>query len=224
MYNDLDGDVVNLFQVVRDRGEELRRMLALTPFARAEHEQAMCLSEDPLESARRLVIRSFMGFGSNGHNPKRKTGFRANSNRSGTSPAHDWANYPDALPALIERLRGVVIECRPAIQVMQAHDGPYTLHYCDPPYVPETRSQLAHSPSCYVHEMTEEDHCQLAKYLLTVRGMVVLSGYDCPLYQDLYRGWRTITRLALADGAKERMEVLWFSPNCSEIQPRLEAL
>lgn len=224
VYNDLDGDVVNLFRVVRDRGEDLRHVLALTPFARAEHEQATLPSNDPLEAARRLVVRAFMGFGSNGHNSQRKTGFRANSTRSGTTPAHDWANFPPALQAIIERFQGVVIEHRPAIQVMQTHDSPETLHYCDPPYVPETRSQLAHSPSCYVHEMTVDDHRELADYLHTVEGMVVLSGYDCALYQDLYAGWRTVQTDAMADGARPRIETLWLSPNILIQQLHMEDL
>jgi DNA adenine methylase len=93
-----------------------------------------------VERARRLVIRSFMGFGSNGHT--HSTGFRANSNRSGTIPAHDWINLPENLAAVIARLQGVVIESRPAMQIMATHDGEDTLHYADPPYVFSTRADL----------------------------------------------------------------------------------
>jgi DNA adenine methylase len=125
VYNDLDGDAVNLFRVLRsDRAGELIDALRLTPFAREEFVEASELSDDPIERARRLVIRSFMGFGSNGHNIKRKTGFRANSNRSGTTPARDWLNYPDALASIVERLQGVIIENRDAAEVMAAHDSP----------------------------------------------------------------------------------------------------
>lgn len=117
VYNDLDGEVVNLFRVARERGDELRRALELTPFARDEFALSYEPTEDPVEQARRTVARSFMGFGSNSHS--KATGFRANSNRSGTTPAHDWRNYPEAFVAVIERLRGVCIENRDAVEVMQ---------------------------------------------------------------------------------------------------------
>ncbi len=214
VYNDLDGELVNLFRVVRDRGPELAQALHLTPFSRSEYyDVAMEVSEDPLENARRLVIRSFMGFGSDAFNPERRSGFRAKSHRSGTTPAHDWAAYPPALMGIVERLRGIVLENKDAREVMAQQDEPGTLHYCDPPYVWDTRSVSAHSPVCYRHEMADSDHEDLAKFLKGLAGMVVVSGYDCPLYQDLYGGWRSVRKEALADGARKRTEVLWLSPS-----------
>lgn len=208
VYNDLDGEVVNLFRVVRDRGDELRRLIALTPFSRDEFTESHRRSDDPIEQARRTVVRSFMGFGSNGHN--KTTGFRSNSNRSGTTPAQDWRNYPDALAAIIERLRGVIIENRNALDVMRAHDGAETLHYVDPPYLPDTRG----GGSDYRHEMTAADHEALAETLHTLKGAVVLSGYRHDLYDHLYRGWTRVERAAHADGARRRVECLWLSPRC----------
>src|SRR5690606_23762221 len=93
VYNDLDGEMVNLFRMVRDRGPELRELLRLTPFARVEYRESYEPCDDPLEQARRSVIRSFMGFGSNSLCRVIQSGFRFNSGRSGTTPAHDWANY-----------------------------------------------------------------------------------------------------------------------------------
>lgn len=204
VYNDLDSELVNLFFVVREHGSALREKLYLTPFSRVEFKKSYETSNDPIEQARRTIVRSFMGFGSNSHN--KTTGFRSNSNRSGTTPACDWANYPDALDALIERLRGVVIENRDARQVMAAHDTPETLHYIDPPYVPETRDR----GSDYRHEMTIADHRELASFLNTLNGKVVVSGYPSVLYDELFGDWRRVERKALADGARERVEVLWF--------------
>jgi hypothetical protein len=142
VYNDLDDVVVNLFRVLRDEKKAARLIeaLRLTPFARAEFVEALEPAEDDVERARHLIVRSFMGFGSNAHSSSpvadkngfksytrpdeyRSTGFRANSSRSGTTPAHDWANYPEALPAIVERLRGVIVEQRAAIDVMKQHDG-----------------------------------------------------------------------------------------------------
>jgi len=205
VYNDLDGEAVNLFRVVRDRGDELRELLELTPFARTEFIESYEPSSDPLEQARRTCARSFMGFGSNSHN--RKTGFRSNSNRNGTTPAHDWANYPAALDAIIERLRGVVIECRDAKEVIAAHDSHETLIYVDPPYVAGTRDK----GSDYKFEMSDSDHIDLAMFLSDAKGMVIVSGYESKIYDDIYRGWQKVTRAALADGARKRVEVLWIN-------------
>lgn len=206
VYNDLDDEVVNLFRVMRsDRAQELAEMLRLTPFAETEFLGCYIPADDPVERARRLVVRSFMGFGSNGH--QRKTGFRSNSNRLGTTPARDWRNYPDALVAIIERLAGVVIQSRDARDVMVGHDGPQTLHYVDPPYVAGTRDAGAD----YAHEMSDSDHADLLTCLRGLQGMVILSGYAHPLYDDALTGWRRIERRALADGARARVEVLWMN-------------
>lgn len=207
VYNDLDDDVVNLFEVLRsDRAAELIEAVRLTPFARAEHASAYERADDPVERARRLMIRSFMGFGSNGHH--RATGFRANSNRSGTTPARDWRNYPDTLAAVVERLQGVVLENNDALKVMRAHDGAETLHYVDPPYLPETRDAGAD----YAHEMTVEQHETLLQGLRELSGMVVVSGYPSAIYDAALSHWKRVERGAYADGARERREVLWINP------------
>lgn len=218
IYNDLDDDVVGLFRLLRDppRAKLLIESLRLTPFARREFAAAYEPHADPVERARRLVIRLFMGFGSDGHNVAVRTGFRANSNRSGTTPARDWMNFPDALAAIIARLSGVTIECRPALDVMRAHDGPQTLHYVDPPYLPELRSKKSRrsGEKChsYAHEMSEADHVALLGELRTLAGMVVLSGYPSALYDASMADWTRVETAALADGAKKRTEVLWINP------------
>lgn len=208
IYNDLDDEVVTLFRVLRTEGLGARLVEAvrLTPFSRVEQIEAYEAADDPVERARRLIIRSFMGFGSNGTH--RATGFRSNSNLSGTTPARDWINYPDGLAAVVSRLRGVVIEHRDAREVMAAHDGPTTLHYVDPPYHPATRD----AGGDYAHEMTAEQHRELLAFLTTLKGSVVLSGYPHPEYDEGLPGWRRIQRKALADGALERTEVLWLNP------------
>jgi DNA adenine methylase len=218
IYNDLDVELVNLFRVLRDDGEALRDALRLTPFARGEYLASFAVIDSPLEQARRTVVRSFMGFGSNALQRSIKSGFRSNSNKSGTTPAHDWANYPDCMDALIERLQGVVIENRDALEVMVRHDGPDTLHYCDPPYVHETRMKTTHKHHHgYNHEMTNEQHCEFAAGLHQLSGMVVLSGYPCPLYDEiLFSDWLRIERPALADGARPRIEVLWINRACQD--------
>lgn len=217
--NDLDGETVNVFQVLRDPllGAELERQLRLTPFARTEFTAGYEPSSDQLEQARRTIIRSFMGFGAVGTTGAH-TGFRSNSNRSGTTPAHDWRNYPDQVKAFTDRLAGVVIESRDARQIMATHDSPATLHYVDPPYLPITRGLK--NPHCvknqYRHEMAPDEHAALLDFLNSLQGMVVLSGYPSSLYDGRLSHWRRIARSAYADGARKRIEVLWLNPAAAE--------
>jgi DNA adenine methylase len=221
IYNDLDGDVVNLMRVLRsERAAELISAIRLTPFARDEFELAYEVSSDPLEEARRLIVRSLMGFGTDGFNRAVRTGFRANSNRSGTTPAHDWANYPPALAAIVARLKGVVIENRTAAEVMAQHDGDETLCYLDPPYLPDTRSMKSRKSGekyhAYRHEMSMEDHDAMLKLATDLRGMVVISGYPSALYDNALSGWRRVTCDAMADGARTRTEVLWINRQAAD--------
>lgn len=227
VYNDLDGEIVNLFRVLRDpkTATRLIRRLELTPFARDEFSDAYQQDGDPIdpiEMARKTLVRSYMGFGSAGV-VGQPTGFRANSKRSATIPAHDWRNYPEALKVNIERLRGVVIENRPAIDIIRQHDSKKTLFYVDPPYPLATRYK-EYRTKCYRHEMTDSEHFKLAEVLKSVKGMVIISSYPGELYDDLYNGWEYVERDTFADGAKARVERLWFSPNCRQTLPLFDAV
>jgi DNA adenine methylase len=218
VYNDLDGEIVNLFRVLRDplTAMRLRELVTLTPFARREFKDAYTPTTDPVERARRCIIRAFMGFGSASQYDGHATGFRANSNRSGTTPAHDWANWPGKIATFTERLGAVIIEERPAGAVIGQHDRADCLHYVDPPYVERTRGSLRGVRQKYRHEMTDDDHRRLAEVLHDVSGMVVLSGYPCDLYDtELFPTWERHERAHMADGARPRTEVLWLNPACS---------
>lgn len=207
VWNDVNEDLYNLFWVMRNHYGELADSLRLTPFSRREFEIAHLPHSNPIEKARRLVIRSYMGFGSgSASNMDRPTGFRANTNRSGTTPAHDWVNYEKHMHQLADRIRGIVLECRPALQVMASHDSGHTLFYLDPPYLEETRKGFG----AYSHEMSKENHIEMLDFVLRLKGMVVISGYSSELYDSKLCEWRKVTKRAMADGARERTEVLWI--------------
>lgn len=217
VYNDRWDTVVNVFRVLRDpvKACELERLLRLTPYARTEFEASYFeASDNDIERARKTVLRSFCGFGSASTNGDFVTGFRANSNKSGTTPAHDWVNWPAEIQFFVARLRGVVIENKDAAEVIRQQDSPRTLHYLDPPYPHATRN-MDRGNAAYKFEMTDDDHRRLASEIRILQGMVVISGYASPLYDaELFPDWQRVERVALADGARERTEVLWLSPNC----------
>lgn len=220
VYNDLDGEIVNLFRVLRDSvmSERLRDVLELTPFSRAEYDLSYISHPDPVEQARRTIARSFMGFGSSSV-LGRLSGFRADSNKSGSTPARDWSRYPACVPAMVNRLQGVVIEQKDALEVMMQHDSPKTLHYVDPPYMWGTRCGSGNTAKHrYRFEMTDEAHLRLLQFLPSLEGFVVLSGYPVDLYDEALAGWQKVERPALADGAAKRTECLWLSPNIGASQ------
>lgn len=217
IYNDLDGEVVNLFRQLRENPVQLAAEVMLTPYAREEYQAAFPPASTDIESARRLLVRSWMGFGSNAQQRAVKSGFRANAIRSYTVPAHDWANFPPAVLEIAERLRGVTIENQPALELMRKHDGADTLFYLDPPYPHSTRSNRMGSGSHlgYTHEMTDDDHLDLIAAAWGLSGMVVISGYRCSLYDDSLDGWHRVDKHAWADsssrGAGCRTESLWIN-------------
>lgn len=225
VYNDLDSDVVNFFRVLQDPDlrMQLLERLVLTPYARAEFEKAWRPARGQVERARRLAIRAQMGFGSGGAT-KGSTGFRIDTKREYGTAQGLWAAYPDAIAEAGQRLAGVLVENRPAIEVMKAHDAPSTLHFVDPPYVLSTRNKRASAPQgVYKHEMTDSDHSQLLNALGELTGMVVLSGYESALYADQLHGWQrhsTDARISAGRGSAIRTEVVWLNPACvAGLQP-----
>jgi DNA adenine methylase len=217
VYNDRWDVVVNVFRVLRDeaKAERLKTALELTPFSYTEFMAVGDDSEaDDVERARQTIFRSFAGFGSASVNADFSTGFRANSHRSGTSPAHVWAHYPEQIRAFVDRLAGVCIENRDALNLIPQHDSPQTLYFVDPPYVHSTRN-MKRANASYAFEMSDADHRELAQVLKAARGMVMLCGYNCDLYRELYGEWKMVERIALADGARERTECLWMNAAAS---------
>lgn len=206
VYNDLDGDVVNLFRVLQDpiARSSLVERLVFTLYSRDEFDLSWEPTTEPVERARRTVIRAQMGFGSAGAT-KGITGFRIDTKRQYGTAQSLWAEYPETLAAVGQRLSGVLIENRTAIEVMQAHDGANTLHYVDPPYMHGTRYLGAAHGRYYRHEMNDQAHRELLDVLLELEGMVALSGYPCELYEDALEGWsvyNTSARISAGRGLR----------------------
>lgn len=215
VYNDLDGEIVNVFRILRDRktAAELVRQCQLTPYARDEFELAHEPARDPIEQARRTLFRSWAGFGS-ASATRGRSGMRTVTNAGRYTPVtRSWARVSELIPQFTARLAEVIIESRPALKVMTQHDSPQTLHYVDPPYLPETRSKQ--TGGNYRHEMSSADHRALLDGLNGLEGMVVLSGYDAPLYRDALPDWRQVaveTQGSGAQGSVNRTECLWINP------------
>ncbi|MEV7140731.1 DNA adenine methylase [Streptomyces tauricus] len=205
--NDLDGQLMTFWRVLRDQPADLIRVCALTPHSRTGHAEAYEPAADDLETARRVWVRLTQGRGGT----LRKTGFRQYIDPAGTATSLPGCldGYVDRLAAAAERLHAVSLEALPALELIgryARHEG--VLLYVDPPYLGSTRSFAN-----YRHEMrTEDGHRELAAALAGCRAAVVLSGYHSPLYDELYAGWHRWEAVARADnakGARERVEVVW---------------
>ena len=212
-YNDLDGEVVNFFRVLRTQKDALIEAIGLTPFSREEFGIACTLDPDlePLERARRFYVRARQV--RTGLAQTASLGRWANckaTSRAGMSGVISrWLGAVEDLPAIAERLLRVQIENRPALDVIRLYDSPRTLFYCDPPYIHGTRGDA----KAYGYEMTDQAHTELAALLNSVAGRVAISNYQSALMDHLYPAprWRKTTAPArtIHSTKDQRAEVLW---------------
>lgn len=213
-YNDLDGEVVNFFRVLREQKAQLVEAIGLTPFSREEFYIACQRPErgtSALERARRFFVRA----------RQVRTGLAQtaslgrwanckNTSRAGMSGVVSrWLGSVELLPQIAERLLRVQIENRPALEIVELYDDAKTLFYCDPPYPHATRGDA----KAYGFELSDSEHRQLAARLKRVKGRVAVSGYRCALYDRLYRDWRCFEApVKQCHSSKgERREVLWIN-------------
>lgn len=198
VYNDLDSEIVNVFNVAKFHGQELIRRLKLTPYSRELYLDARPRVNCPIGQAVNTIVKSFMGIGDSIHNG---TGFR-NSKTSSTSPAVSFKNYADFFDFFIERLRGVIIESLHYSEILKKYDSEKTLFYLDPPYIASTRSKL----NAYGHEMTDLDHVEMVEKIQLLKGSVLLSGYENEFYNRL--SWARYTK-NVSTQKLSRQEILW---------------
>ncbi len=204
--NDLDGNVVNLFEWIRRDPERLAHEIYWTPYSRKVYEDAFAWTpEDSLGKAVNFYIRLNMGHGfrTNGE----KVGWKNDvQGRERAYAAQDWGSLPERIMQAAERLRGVQIENRPAVDVIERFNYPNVLTYIDPPYVLSTR----HGKQ-YRYELEDKGQNELLDVVLAHKGAVMLSGYDNELYNDRLKGWhREETECRSQVGSRKR-EVLWMN-------------
>lgn len=201
--NDLDENVTNFFRVLRDNSEELRRRIELTPYSRIEYINAYKEQDDEMERARLFAVKCWMGFGCGN---LYQNGFKSGQQTHSPNPAKAWAELPQTLDVAMERLKGVQIECLPAVELIGRYNTEDVFIYADPPYLHGTRKNYL-----YKHEMSDSEHEELLEALLKHPGKVLLSGYDNEMYNDTLSGWNKVQRQARAECGLLRTEVLWMN-------------
>lgn len=209
-YNDLNGDVVNFFKVLREQPEHLCNAIRWTPWARAEYDIAMQECDNELERARRFWVWQTMGVPAAPTKNSGTYGFRMESKslKSDSDRVNRDRTIRD-LFASAERLRSVQFENRPMNDLMMRLDGRGTLFYVDPPYVTETRTKK----SMYGVEWSDSDHSEFIEIVQNLEGFCVISGYACELYEPLERaGWHREDKKAVNNSGDTRTESLWLCP------------
>jgi DNA adenine methylase len=210
--NDIDGDISNLFTVIRDNPEELAYKIDFTPWDRREYENILTSAKDKIsfihsgdniEDARRFLVRCWMAFGAKTSD---RTSWSHNVLEQSSGIAMRWNRIPNSILSIAIRLKGVQIENRPAIDLIKKYNGPDILIYADPPYLLSTRSRRL-----YKNEMTINDHIELISVLKKHSGPVLISGYPSDLYDTELKKWGRQTIFATTEKGKTRQEVLWLN-------------
>ena len=216
--NDIDGNVINLFKVIREHPEELATMIEFTPWSREEYSQSYKMTGESLEDARRFLVRMWQAIGAKSSDI---TGWRSNIQAlNGNIP--QWATkLPENIMTVSWRLKHlgnklVQIENRPAADCIQRYNRANVFIYADPPYIQSTRSGRI-----YAHEMKDQDHIELLELLKKHSGSVMISGYENEIYSDLLEGWHTEKQIANCEGGQKREEIIWMNYKPADKQASL---
>lgn len=210
--NDLDGNVVNYFRVIRERPQELMTQLEMTPYSRDEYygSRENLDKDTDIEKARKFAVRCWMGYGaSNAY----FSGFRSSQQTRNPYTTKEWRNLPERLLAAGERLKNAQIENLPAIELIRRYDTPDVFMYVDPPYLHGTRKNYL-----YRYEMEDNEHIELLELLVEHPGKVLLSGYDNDLYNQMLIGWRKVSKKTQAEAGIPRVETLWMNYEIGQVE------
>jgi len=203
LINDVNGQVINFFRVLRDSTDELLFALEATPWSREEYDQSHIITGRPVEDARRFVTRIWQAHASD---LAKKTGWKnRGSKQTARGMSIRWQRVPSELAVMANRLKDAEIENRPALEVMKRFKTKDTLIYADPPYLLETRTQ-----KMYAYEMSVDDHVEMLELIKNHPGPSVISGYENSLYNNHLKKWKKYSiKPPKVEKQADRMEVLW---------------
>lgn len=202
--NDIDGNVVNLFKVCRERPAELAAVLELTPWSRKEYKNCYDMTfGDEVERARRTVVRFHQSFGTSNSS---LSSWRNVRTARGPRVTAQWRELPQIVFNVCERLKDAQIENIDALALIERYSHPDTLLYIDPPYLQSIRKR-----NLYKYEMKDSRHVELLELLKASKSKVCLSAYDNELYNDMLDGWYTTEKQTQAQGGQMRTEKLYMN-------------
>lgn len=209
--NDIDSSIVNLFRVLRERPEDLKRVLDLTPYSREEYDRAFEPTDDPLEAARRYIVKTTQAIGAK-MNGTSKCGWRNHKQMKIGGTVCKWAGITDTIDVAAARLRGdtthlVQIEHMDALRMIERYDYPDVLMYLDPPYVRSSRK----SGALYAHEMDLAGQQQLLSLITQSRAKIIISGYESELYDTALADWHKDSTMSQTTSTEMATETIWMN-------------
>lgn len=203
--NDKDSNVVNLFRVIREHGDELAALVELTPYARSEFDESDISTDCDVERARRFLTRTWQAFGG-----KTNSVSWANTRSGEVFRPKYWSKLPDRILAVVQRLKPVQFENCCALELIERCNHQDTLLYLDPPYLAKTRTAR-----CYANEFAaESEHKELLLLAKRHKGFVVISTYDNELYNNELSNWGKCSQRVGTHNGGSRVETIYISPNC----------
>lgn len=201
--NDIDGNIVNLFKVCRERPAELAAALALTPWAREEYKNCYEITGDDVERARRTVVRFHQSYGTSNSS---LSSWRNVQTAGGPKVTAQWQELPQIVFNVCERLKGAQIENIDAFTLIERYNNYETLLYIDPPYLHSIRKR-----NLYKYEMQDSRHVELLELLKASKSKICLSAYDNELYNDMLECWYSVEKKTQAQGGRMRIEKLYMN-------------
>ncbi len=202
--NDIDGNVVNLFKVCRERPAELAAALAFTPWAREEYISCYNMTVgNEIERARRTAVRFHQSYGTSNSS---RASWRNVQTAGGPKVAAQWRELPEIVLNVCERLKDAQIENIDALTLIERYNHPDTLLYIDPPYLQSLRKH-----NLYKHDMQDSRHIELLKLLKANKSKICLSAYDSKLYNDMLEDWYKVEKETIAQKGLHRTEKLYMN-------------
>ena len=218
LINDLDNNVPNLFQCIRDTPDELARLVATTPYSRFEYERAFEEQEtdDNIHKALDFLITCWQGHGfrTNGYQVGWKNDVHG---RESMYALRNWYRLPDIILETAERLKCVQIDNRSALEVITRFDYSDVFMYIDPPYLLKTRTAKQ-----YRYEMSDAEHEEMLNVLVHSKAKIMISGYESDLYNEMLSGWNKSTFRSNAEYGGNRTEIVWMNYEAQMKQITLE--
>lgn len=211
IYNDINPASANIFHCIKNYPDTIINIINNIDYCEKSFEEAEKIElvyGKPESAVAELVLRRMSRTGM-------KKNFSWSKRLRGKRPENEnaWETFKTvALPCIVERLRQIEVYNKDLLDVISEHDSEKTLFYIDPPYVHSTRV----SKDVYEYEMTNEQHEQIGEMLNSIEGKAIISGYDCLLYQKLYKNWRCVAKAVKNNAGQtkvksNRIECLWLN-------------
>jgi len=209
IYNDLEQNVYSLYKVISDTElfEQFKTKCDLVYYSEDLRKEF----KEKLKQEISILDRAFYFFYVNRTSHNGIGGISINTviRRKMGKSVSDFLSAIDRLPELHQRLSKVIVLNRSGIDVINRYNLPNVFIYCDPPYVQSTRGDTR-----YIVDMDDETHNQFLDSVINANSKILISGYDCPLYDRLTENGFTkinfdVNTVSGNRKPKTKVETLW---------------